>query len=168
MKAARSAPFLLGKVNIGAAGPRCKMLLGGLNNDGRTEIVTVQPDNRQDVRYIPHQVQCATAFDLQGNLLWQSGKPDPGAGGPDSDYPAQVYDIDGDGRLEILCVMNDRFHILDGATGKIKAVYELPGAQAHDCIIISDGHGAGGRHHPEGPLPPVVGAGQRIPAVMDA
>ena len=40
----------------------------------------------------------------------------PGSFG--SIFPAQIYDIDGDGCLEILCVMDKRFLILEGATGR--------------------------------------------------
>ncbi len=138
MRAAENEVRSLGELDISAAGPRCKMLLGDIDGDGRMEIVMVQPDNRQDVRYIPHQVQCVTAFDLQGRLLWQTGTPDPEAGGPGSDYPAQIYDWDGDGCLEVLCVMDDRFHILDGRTGQSKRSFELPDPEAHDCIIIAN------------------------------
>ncbi|MEK3785157.1 hypothetical protein [Paenibacillus sp. FSL K6-1230] len=132
------APHCLADIDITAAGPRCKLLLGDLNGDGRAELLLVQPDNRQDVRYIPHQVQCLTAYDLEGRLLWQTGKPDPGAGKQGSDYPVQIYDIDGDGQLEVLCVMDGRFHILDGNTGQVKAVHDLPSEHAHDCIIIAN------------------------------
>lgn len=135
----------LAEIDISAAGPRCKMLLGDLDGDGRAELLLVQPDNRQDVRYIPHQVQCLSAFDLDGRLLWQTGKPDAGAGSQGSDYPAQIYDIDGDGALEVLCVMDDKLQILEGATGKVKAVHELPSAEAHDCIIIAN---LSGNAHP--------------------
>ncbi|WP_274653388.1 FG-GAP-like repeat-containing protein [Paenibacillus humicola] len=138
MAATESAPYLAGTVDIRAAGPRCKMLLGDLDGDGRMEIVMVQPGSRKDVRYIPHQVQCVTAFDLLGNRLWQTGTPHPEAGGPGADYPAQLYDWDGDGRLEVLCVMEDRFVALEGATGKIKRTHPLPDPQAHDCIIIAN------------------------------
>ncbi|OCT15562.1 hypothetical protein A8709_15925 [Paenibacillus pectinilyticus] len=138
MRKAIKEPFLIGKIDIQEAGPRCKMLLGDLNGDGRMEIVLVQPDNRKDVRYIPHQVQCLTAFDLEGRLLWQTGKPDPEAGSPGSDYPAQIADIDGDGFLEVLCVMDGRFLILNGQNGEVKASHELPNAQAHDCIIVAN------------------------------
>ncbi|MBD0380841.1 hypothetical protein [Paenibacillus sedimenti] len=134
----KNEPILLGKLDLRSAGPRCKMLLGDINGDGRMEIVMIQPDDRQDVRYIPHQVQCVTAFDLLGNLLWQTGTPSNTAGGPGSDYPAQIYDLDDDGQLEVLCVMNDRFCLLNGATGELKSSHELPGSQAHDCIIIAN------------------------------
>lgn len=128
----------LAGLDISAAGPRCKMLLGDLDGDGRAELLLVQPDNRQDVRYIPHQVQCLTAYNLDGRLLWQTGTPDPGAGSQGSDYPAQIADIDGDGALEVLCVMKDQLYILEGATGKVKAVHPLPAKEAHDCIIIAN------------------------------
>ncbi|QYR23666.1 FG-GAP-like repeat-containing protein [Paenibacillus sp. sptzw28] len=131
-------PVLLGKLDIRQAGPRCKALLGDLNGDGRMEIVMVQPGNRQDVRYIPHQVQCLTAYDMDGRLLWQLGKPDPKAGSPGSDYPAQIYDLNGDGRLEVLCIMNDRFHVIDGETGAVMRTFALPDPQAHDCIVIAN------------------------------
>ncbi|CAG7627906.1 FG-GAP-like repeat-containing protein [Paenibacillus allorhizosphaerae] len=134
---------LIGKVDIRSAGPRCKMLLGDINGDGRMEIVMVQPDNRKDVRYIPHQVQCVTAYRLDGAMLWQTGKPHPDAGGPGSDYPAQIYDWDGDGALEVLCVMNGRLCVLDGATGKAKSECELPDPEAHDCIVIANLSGSG-------------------------
>lgn len=130
--------YRLAEIGISAAGPRCKMLLGDLNGDGRMEILLVQSDNRQDVRYIPHQVQCLTAFDLDGRLLWQHGKPDPGAGSQGSDYPAQIYDLDGDGKLEVLCVMNGRFYVLAGEDGSVKKNYDLPDPEAHDCIVIAN------------------------------
>lgn len=118
-------PVLIGRLDIRAAGPRCKMLLGDLNGDGRMEMLLVQPDNRQDVRYIPHQVQCLTAYDLEGNLLWQTGKPDPGAGSQGSDYPAQIVDIDGDGHLEVVCVMENRVLVINGHDGSVRSSHEL-------------------------------------------
>ena len=55
------------------------MLLGDLNGDGRLEMLLVQADGGIDDRYVPHQVCCLTAFDLEGTLLWQVGTPDPDA-----------------------------------------------------------------------------------------
>ncbi|MDF2964312.1 MAG: hypothetical protein K0S39_6047 [Paenibacillus sp.] len=135
---AKSEYFFIGKVDIRGAGPRSKMLLGDLNGDGRMEILMVQPGDRKDVRRIPHQVQCLTAYDIMGNMLWQTGRPSEQAGGPGADYPAQVYDWDGDGRLEVICVMDNRLVILEGASGKEKMTFELPDPQAHDCIIIAN------------------------------
>ncbi|WP_019536210.1 hypothetical protein [Paenibacillus ginsengihumi] len=140
---AGDSAYLLGTIDLSAAGLRSKMLLGDLDGDGRMEILMVQADGGIDDRYVPHQVQCLTAYDLEGRMLWQVGEPDPNAGGPGSDYPAQIWDIDGDGANEVLCVMGKRFLVLDGATGKVKQRYELPDPEAHDCIVIADLTGAG-------------------------
>ncbi|WEG13704.1 hypothetical protein PU629_04880 [Pullulanibacillus sp. KACC 23026] len=131
-------PILLRKLDISDAGLRTKMLVGDLDSDGRMELLMVQANGGIDDRYVPHQVQCLTAYDLEGRLLWQRGTPDPEAGGPGSDYPAQIYDIDGDGNNEILCVMEKKFRIIEGATGAIKKEYDLPDPEAHDCIIIAN------------------------------
>jgi hypothetical protein len=133
----------LESLDIRAAGPRCRLLLGDLDGDGRMELVLAQPDCRQDVRCIPHQVGALTAFDLDGRLLWQVGRPSPDAGGPGSDYPAQIVDCDGDGRLEALCVMDGRLLVLDGRNGRSKASLPLPAPHAHDCIIPADLGGRG-------------------------
>jgi hypothetical protein len=34
------------------------------------EFATFQPDGGIDDRYVPHEAQCLTAFDLYGNILW--------------------------------------------------------------------------------------------------
>ncbi|CAM3377826.1 hypothetical protein [Marinicrinis lubricantis] len=140
------SPVLLQKIDISKAGLRTKMLLGDINGDGRMELVMVQADGGIDDRYVPHQVQCLTAYDLEGTLLWQVGTPDPNAGGPGSDYPAQIYDWDHDGNNEILCVMNKRFLVLDGRTGQTKQSFGLPGEHAHDCILIAN---VSGNSHPQ-------------------
>jgi len=131
-------PYEVGRVNISEAGERCKMLLGDLNGDGRLEMLLVQADGGIDDRFVPHQVCCLSAYDLDGALIWQVGTPDLNAGGPGSDYPAQIVDWDGDGNNEVLCVMNKQLLILDGRTGEIKKCHELPGEQAHDCLILAN------------------------------
>lgn len=131
-------PILLGKVDFSAAGIGCKMLLGDINGDGHMEMIFIQPDGGIDDRYIPHQITCITTFDLKGNMLWQYGNPIDNPGKFGSDFPAQVYDIDADGNLEILCVMNKEFLVLEGSTGRLKNKYDLPDPEAHDCIIIAN------------------------------
>lgn len=133
----------VGKINISAAGKFCRMWLGDINGDGRMEIVMVQPDSGFDDRYFPHSVQCATAFDLLGNILWQIGTPDPNAAASGSDIPAQIYDIDKDGNLEFICARNDMLCIYDGKSGTLKSEHPLPDPHAHDCIVIADLEGRG-------------------------
>ncbi|MCD7750957.1 MAG: FG-GAP-like repeat-containing protein [Lachnospiraceae bacterium] len=129
--------LLLGSIDISAAGGG-KGLLGDIDGDGRMELIVVQADSGIDDRYVPHQITCVTAYRLTGELMWQVGKVGEKPGNFGSDFPAQIYDIDGDGRLEILCVMEKEFLILDGATGELKRKSALPDPYAHDCIIIAN------------------------------
>lgn len=133
---------VLGSIDITSAGGG-KCLLGDLDGDGRMELVVVQADSDIDDRYVPHQITCVTAYRLTGEMLWQIGECHEKCGSFGSDFPAQVYDIDADGKSEILCVMNQEFLILDGMTGCVKCRYPLPDEQAHDCIILADLTGKG-------------------------
>lgn len=134
--ACEKEPVLVGEIDIRAAGRGTRMLLGDLDGDGRVEMLLKQPDGGIDDRYVPHEIQCMTVFDLEGNQLWQVGDIDPEVKGSGSDMPAQIWDIDGDGQLEVLCVMGGQSLILDGKTGVIKKTYDLPDPDAHDCIVI--------------------------------
>ena len=63
--------FLLKRIDTSECGKGCRMWLGDIDGDGRMEIVMVQPDGGFDDRYYPHSVQCATAFNLEGEMLWR-------------------------------------------------------------------------------------------------
>lgn len=127
----------LGTIDISAAHGG-KGLLGDLDGDGRMELVMVQADGDIDDRYVPHTVKCVTAYRLTGEMMWQYGNPPAEPGGFGSDFPAQIYDIDGDGYPEILCVIDGKFVILDGRMGRVKKDYPLPDPEAHDCIMIAN------------------------------
>ncbi len=130
--------------DISAAGGG-KGLLGDLDGDGRMEIVFVQADSGIDDRYVPHQITCVTVYRIDGTMLWQTGKAMDEPGNFGSDFPAQICDFDGDGNLEVICVMDKKFCVLDGMTGACKRQYELPAKEAHDCIILADLTGRGAR-----------------------
>ena len=134
---------LLKRIDTAVCGKGCRMWLGDIDGDGRMEIVMVQPDGGFDDRFYPHSVQCATAFDLEGELLWRIGTPDPEVTGSGSDIPAQIYDIDNDGSNEFICCMKDGLYIFNGRTGKLKSKHPLPDEHAHDCIVIADLEGRG-------------------------
>jgi hypothetical protein len=134
--ACEKEPVLVGQIDIRAAGRGTRMLLGDLDGDGRMEMLLKQPDGGIDDRYVPHEVQCMTVFDLEGNQLWQVGEIDPEVRGSGADMPAQIWDIDGDGQLEVVCVMGGQFCVLEGKTGKLKYAHDLPDPDAHDCIVI--------------------------------
>ncbi|MCC8170026.1 MAG: hypothetical protein LIO59_06670 [Oscillospiraceae bacterium] len=135
--------YLLKQFEHKVSGMGCRMWLGDIDGDGRMEIVMVQPDAGFDDRFYPHSVVCATAYNLEGEQLWQIGEPETGPRKSGSDIPAQIYDIDNDGNNEFLCVMNDELCIFDGKTGELKEKHLLPNEHAHDCIVIADLEGTG-------------------------
>ena len=97
-------------------------------------------------------VRCLTAIDLDGNVLWQFGEPgsDLDAGLVTCDLPVQIYDIDGDGQDEVLCLKNGKLYILDGRNGEVVNVRPLPlspgqentfGRLVGDAIVIANFRG---------------------------
>ncbi len=131
-------PKLIASINTEPAGKNSKILIGDINSDGRMELVMVQANGGIDDRNEPRQVQCITTFDLNGNMLWQVGKTSDNPDNFESDFPAQIVDIDGDGNNEVLCVINKKFYVLNGLNGKIKRENDLPDNEAHDCIIVAN------------------------------
>ncbi len=92
--------------------------IGDLNGDGKPEFVFAQNERiGQGGIYI--HITCLTAIDLNGNVLWQVGKPDLSNYEATSDLPVGIMDIDGDGKDEVVCCMNFQLMILDGASGKV-------------------------------------------------
>lgn len=131
-------PVLINKIDITKAGTGCFVFMGDLSGNGRVDFLAAQPDTMYDDRYFPHQIQCLTAYDVKGNMLWQKGEPYPDTVVAGSDIPVQICDIDGDGENEVLCVMDKKFLILSGKDGSVKKEFDLPDEWAHDCIIVAN------------------------------
>ncbi len=84
-------------------------------------------------------ISCLTAIDLDGKILWQLGEPSENSrklGKVSADMPFQVYDIDGDGKDEVIVGRNFEIQILDGATGKVKKSVKTPLSEEADETII--------------------------------
>jgi len=131
---------------------------GDLNGDGRLEIVLGQYTAMLNGGDFPF-LSCLTAIDLDGNVLWQWGEPNPQHGIIPCDLAFQIHDLDGDGRQEVVCCRNFEICVLDGATGELKYsaptpeagpmatwlpeddLYRIPG----DSICFADLCGAGRR-----------------------
>ncbi|MBQ7793361.1 MAG: S-layer homology domain-containing protein, partial [Clostridia bacterium] len=135
---------LLNRIDVSVCGKGCHLRLGDINGDGRLEIVLLQPDSGFDERYFPHSVKCATAFNLEGEILWQVGTPDLETDfSTDCELPSQIFDIDNDGNNELLYIADGELIVLDGMNGTPKKKYPLPAPDAHDAIIIADLEGKG-------------------------
>jgi hypothetical protein len=72
------------------------------------------------------EISCLTAVTLDGKVLWQLGRPDPRNGLLTCDTPFQIHDLDGTGRGDVVLCKDFRLQVLDGRTGKVKRVADLP------------------------------------------
>ena len=84
-------------------------------------------------------ISCLTAIDLDGNVLWQLGEPSDKTeelGKVSADMAFQVYDIDGDGKDEVIVGWDFEIRILDGETGTIKKSAKTPFSDDDDADLI--------------------------------
>lgn len=130
-------------IDISSAGNFCSIRFGDLTCDGRMDFLLVKPERVSDERYFAHSVICATAFSADGELLWQIGDPEYDSPSVKCDLPAQIYDIDRDGKNEVILIMNGEILVLDGKSGEIKKSAALPDKYACDSIAIADLEGTG-------------------------
>lgn len=103
---------------------------GDLNGDGRKEILLAQNIRRMRGDNFS-EISCLTAIDLDGNVLWQFGEPNPDNALVTNDLPVQIHDLDQDGRQEVIFCKDFRIHVVDGATGKLQYQSSTPMAPAH-------------------------------------
>ncbi len=100
-----------------------------------------------------------TAMTFDGEILWQTGTPDPWKTYLTSDVAFQIHDLDNDGKTEVIYCMNREIIVADGATGKIKykkttpavtdqkvispATQNMFGNILGDCLYFCDLRGTG-------------------------
>lgn len=117
-------PLLWKRISVKGFGAARAMRMGDLDNDGRTDFLLIQNMPFFGSNY--NQITCLTALDHDGRVLWQSGKPDPEHAWVSYDVAAQIHDLDGDGKTEVVMAQDRWIKILDGLTGKEKARYPVP------------------------------------------
>ena len=106
-----------------------------LNNDGEKELIFIQSMNVIN-NHDEMMISCMTAVDLRGNILWQIGEPARDAYIATCDLPVQIYDIDGDGKPEIIYAKDFKLIIADAATGITKFSVSTPKSIRHDKFKI--------------------------------
>lgn len=116
------APVAWKKYDTKGFGSGRRIRLGDLTGDGGLDFLLLQIDSVRD-----RGIGCMTAMSHEGEILWRKGTPhDAPEQEASADTPAQIHDIDGDGRNEVVCVFQRELIVLDGATGEIKQKAELP------------------------------------------
>jgi len=112
------------------------LVAGDLDNDDEMEFVSAR---NQDQR-----VTAVSAYKLDGTLMWTWGNADEGKSTLSYDVPLQVYDINGDGKDEVILGDECYLIILEGQSGNQLAGYPLPdGLKVADCITFANVSGMG-------------------------
>lgn len=124
LRRANPQPVLWKRIRIEGFGAARALRLGDLTGDGRLDLLLVQNIPFFGGNY--NRISCMTALDLDGNLLWQVGTPDPKHAWLSYDPAVQIHDIDDDGKKEVIYAEGEWIKVLEGATGREKARYPVP------------------------------------------
>lgn len=89
-----------------------------VRQDNKTLFVLAQHQKRM-VRDSFARISCLTCFDMDGNVLWQKGEPNPSNSLISADLPFQIADMNNDGRLEIIYSIDFEIIIADLLTGEV-------------------------------------------------
>lgn len=139
LQAAFPAMKLCRKLDLGNCGGGRQIRFGHLTGTKEWFAVIPQAQKRVDGDAYGH-ISCLTAVRLlDGAVLWQKGEPSLQAarlGKISADLPLQVYDIDGDGKDEVITARNFQILILDGATGEVKKSARTPYSDDDDRTVI--------------------------------
>lgn len=126
------------QIDLKGFGAARQLRFGHLLGDDSWQFVFAQAQRRVSRDAYGH-ISCLTAFDIDGNVLWQLGEPSSQAdklGKIAADLPFQIYDIDGDGFDEVIVGINFEIRILDGRTGEVKKKVKTPLSVEDDASII--------------------------------
>jgi hypothetical protein len=125
-------PKLWKKFDTPLFGAGRNVRFGDLDGDGVPDMLIAQNIPRVQGDAFD-QISCLTAVNLDGKVLWQSGRPNPRNGLLTNDTPFQIHDIDGDGRNEVVLVRDFQLQILDGRTGEIRRSVWMPKMPSTDA-----------------------------------
>lgn len=151
LRAANPKPVLWKKFKTPGFGVGRNLRFGDLSGDGQIDLLVGQMLHHGP-RDQYSELSCLTAMNFDGEILWQKGRPDPENYHLTNDVGFQIYDIDGDGRNEVIYCMNFEIIVLDGATGQVKlkapTPASLPPANRYarilgDCLFFCDLRGLG-------------------------
>ncbi len=105
----------------------------GQKQNGEIFFILAQHQKRMYRDSFAH-LSCMTAFDLNGNVMWQIGEPNNSDENTviSCDLPMQVSDINNDGRLEVIYAMNFEVLIIDAETGEFIRKMNTPCMKEYD------------------------------------
>jgi len=151
LQAANPKMVVWKKIKTEGFGVGRNLRFGDLNDDKQIDVLI-----GQIIDHVPQgnytELSCLTAMTFDGQILWQTGKPDPEKNHLTCDVGFQIHDIDNDGKNEVIYCMNFEIIVADGATGKIKYKAPTPKSKIKndkfpqilgDCLFFFDASGKG-------------------------
>ncbi|RLI36111.1 hypothetical protein DRO55_04180, partial [Candidatus Bathyarchaeota archaeon] len=108
-------PVLWRKINVSRFKPK-GLRFTDLDGDGRVDMLLLGSSS-------------LSALNVDGGVLWSREEP--------SEVMTQLYDIDKDGSIEVVCITEDSLTILDGKEGKIKSRINKPDEEI-DSIYVAN------------------------------
>ncbi len=143
-------PRLVKEFSLRDFGTSRQIRFGDLDGDGRKEILLGQTTFRASGDFA--ETNLLTALNLEGEVLWQIGEPSPSPDTAMADIAAQVADVDGDGRAEVVYVKDHFLRIADGRTGELKAEAPTPVQPGREGVswYTEFTHGAADYHRAPG------------------
>jgi rhamnogalacturonan endolyase len=106
------------KISTAGFGVGRNLRFGDLDNDGKKDVLIGQVIHHAYPRDSYSELSCLTAMTFDGKKLWQIGTPSPHHQSLTNDVAFQIYDINNDGKNEVIYTMNCELIIADGKTGK--------------------------------------------------
>jgi rhamnogalacturonan endolyase len=125
LRADNPTPKLWKKFSVKGFGAGRNVRLGDLDGDGQLDMLIAQNIPRVRGDAFDH-ISALTAVTFDGKVLWKQGRPDTRNALLTNDTPFQIYDIDGDGKQDVVLIRDFKLQILDGRTGQVKASVPTP------------------------------------------
>jgi len=152
LQAANPEMVVWKKINTKGFGVGRNLRFGDLNGNKQMDVLIGQVVHHAWPSDSHSELSCLTAMTFDGQILWQTDKPDPEKNHLTNDVGFQIHDIDNDGKNEVIYCMNFEIIVAEGATGKIK--YKVPTPESKikndrfpqilgDCLFFFDASGKG-------------------------
>lgn len=111
-------PVLYKKISTEGFGVGRNIRFGDLDGDGEIDVLIGQVVHH-GFKDRNSELSCLTAMTLDGEILWQRGRPDPWKTRLTNDVAFQIHDLDRDGENEAIYCMNQELIIAEGKTGRV-------------------------------------------------